>query len=178
MTHLLPLYQCHKKVRAAKIVGIEPCDNELRTGLLLDGAGRVVVDTAWKTRNPALAIGGYFVEYPDSDYSAYSPAAPFEGGYTLVGAPDPAPDADDEMMDLYRMDCRVGIRYGSPLHLVDDILLHALRAMLAQDRKSSGDAIPPAGSVITLMMSIDRSGCNEAAEPRILLPGLGGVGRA
>jgi hypothetical protein len=85
MENVLPLYQCHKQVRAAKIVGIEPCDNELNTGLLLDGGKRVVVDSAWKTRNPATAIGGYFVEYQESDkYTAYSPAAPFEGGYTLI----------------------------------------------------------------------------------------------
>jgi len=86
----LPLYKCHKIVRAAKIVGIEPCDNELRTGLLLEIPGqtekeRVVVDTTWKTRNPACAVGGYFVEYQEGDkYTSYSPAGPFEGGYTLA----------------------------------------------------------------------------------------------
>ncbi len=98
----LPLYQCHKMVRAARIVGIEPCDTELNTVLNLseqfpDGVARAVkVDTAWKTRNPKTAIGGYFVVYEDENgeftnksYTAYSPAAPFEAGYTLAGS-DPA----------------------------------------------------------------------------------------
>lgn len=90
----LPLYQCHKKVRAAKII--------ITTGMNNGGACIVVdvpdpacpvqgninldVDAAWLARNPALAVGGYFVEYEDG-YTAYSPAAPFEGGYTLIPGP-------------------------------------------------------------------------------------------
>ena len=88
MKEQLPLYQCHKRVRAAKIVGIEPCDNELRTVLHLEVPGvpsyvMERVDAAWKERNPKTALGGYFVEYDDG-YTSYSTAAAFESGYTVV----------------------------------------------------------------------------------------------
>lgn len=92
---MMPLYQCHKQVRAAKITkikrGIAGGMTELFFGIPavnhpVPGAeDTVLVDDAWLTRNPALAVGGYFVEYQEGDkYTAYSPAAPFEGGYTAI----------------------------------------------------------------------------------------------
>lgn len=187
----MELYQCHKRVRAAKIAAFEMVPAGC-SRITFDNGDTIFVDGAWLTRNPALEVGGYFVEYPDG-YTSYSPAAAFEERYSIItDAPDtaavepPANDADDEMMDLYRMDCRVGIRYPTPLALVDDVLLHALRAMLAQDARRTAEiegvittgnksvvGVPPVGSVITLMMSVDRSGCDEASN-LVLLPGLGG----
>jgi len=86
----MPFYRCHKLVRAAKIVHID----DVPGGKLLTvtvGSGNISsieVDAAWLTRNPALSIGGYFVEYQEGDkYTSYSPAAPFEGGYTLAVPP-------------------------------------------------------------------------------------------
>lgn len=93
---LMPLYQCHKQVRAAKIIdirhGIAGGMTELRLDLPevahpVHGMVKptVLVDAAWLTRNPAVAVGGYFVQYQQEDrYTAYSPAAPFEGGYTKI----------------------------------------------------------------------------------------------
>lgn len=78
MTPELPLYQCHKKVRAAKIVGIWGNPDRLNLG----EHGVVEVDELWFTRNPDLKAGGYFVEYKDG-YTSYSPAEPFESGYAL-----------------------------------------------------------------------------------------------
>jgi hypothetical protein len=72
----LPLYQCHKKVRAAKVVGIWGNPDRLNLG----EHGVVEVDELWFTRNPDLKAGGYFVEYKDG-YTSYSPAEPFEAGY-------------------------------------------------------------------------------------------------
>lgn len=81
----LPLYQCHKKVRAAKIVGITKYQDGKGVSLLLDCGLCREVDGAWLTRNPHLAVGGYFVHYLEGDdYTAYSPAAPFEGGYMRI----------------------------------------------------------------------------------------------
>ena len=88
----LPFYRCHKIVRAAKIIHIYDLEGTGSKGLTLDVPDGepafqlneyVTVDIAWLTRNPAVAIGGYFVEYQEGDkYSAYSPAGPFESGYT------------------------------------------------------------------------------------------------
>ena len=86
----LPLYQCHKKVRAAKILAIITTADPEGASLILEGIGNkgIQVDSAWLTRNPAVAVGGYFVEYQEGDrYTAYSPAGPFEAGYTLIGGP-------------------------------------------------------------------------------------------
>jgi hypothetical protein len=82
----LPLYDCHKKVRAAKIIDR---DNDV---LVLEIPGiesatfKVTVDDEYLSRCPKLAVGGFFVVYQEGDnYASYSPAGPFEGGYTLAG---------------------------------------------------------------------------------------------
>lgn len=84
----LPLYQCHKKVRAAEIVGMcRYADGGALLVLLVPGKGTVdvVVDHEWLARNPKTEIGGFFVEYQEGDgYTSFSPAAPFVGGYTLI----------------------------------------------------------------------------------------------
>lgn len=80
---MLPLYKCHKRVRAGKITEI--VDDPVVPGgkilnLYKDGCTRNV-DSAWLTRNPSVEIGGYFVEYQDG-YTAFSPAKAFDEGYT------------------------------------------------------------------------------------------------
>ena len=81
----LPLYQCHKKVRAGRITGVV---TETRGGrkinfLHLHGsAGPIVVSDEWMERHQP-ETGGYFVSYQDG-YSSYSPAEAFESGYSLV----------------------------------------------------------------------------------------------
>jgi hypothetical protein len=86
----LPVYQCHKKVGAAKIIDVfagvpgstrivldTPCIEDPSVGTFVN------VDADWLARNPKVSIGGYFVEYEDG-YTSFSPAEPFESGYTLV----------------------------------------------------------------------------------------------
>lgn len=85
----LPLYQCHKQVRAAKITGVAHFADGASQLFLQDVVGAVEVDVNWLTRNPKLAVGGYFVQYElapgeTEPYTAYSPAEPFESGYTLA----------------------------------------------------------------------------------------------
>lgn len=73
----LPLYQCHKKVRAAKIAAVD------EDRLILEGLfGVVRVGTDYRARHRPLA-GGYYVIYADS-YESYSPAEAFESGYSLI----------------------------------------------------------------------------------------------
>lgn len=76
-------YKCHKVVQAAKITVVGDASADGSVSLGLEGGDTIVVDAAWMTRNPEVAEGGYYVIYPDSDnYSAYSPAGPFESGYS------------------------------------------------------------------------------------------------
>lgn len=78
----LPLYNCHKKVRALKIESIEVDDN-----------GSVIITPEYKSYLPfevsqaymekhVPVSGGYYVVYEDG-YESYSPAKAFEEGYTL-----------------------------------------------------------------------------------------------
>jgi hypothetical protein len=83
-------WQCHKQVEAGKILAIEPvqrleknCDN---TGLVkitvkIDkGTEDVYVGYEYVDRF-LPDVGGYIVRYDDG-YLSYSPAQPFESGYT------------------------------------------------------------------------------------------------
>ena len=78
----LPLYRCHKVVRAAKIVRIEhPLELIGQTRFeLKDGLQRVVA-TSSLDHKPTPSEGWYYVEY-DNGYTSFSPADAFEGGYT------------------------------------------------------------------------------------------------
>jgi len=87
----LPRYQCHKQVRAAKIremlrelpwsaVDPEACAAVLR--FVYDAHALVIVSKAYLDKHQPQA-GGYYVIYDDG-YESYSPAGPFESGYTRI----------------------------------------------------------------------------------------------
>lgn len=88
----LPAWKCHKIVHAAKIVSIEyvaPRDDSVfvKHALYLDfgiewGVTPVIVDSEWFDKH-SPDEGGYLVVYEDG-YQSYSPAEPFESGYTLL----------------------------------------------------------------------------------------------
>jgi hypothetical protein len=81
----LPLYRCHKEVRAVRIKEIHPL------AVPADEAGaRIVPDDATikpftvsgaYLRKHSPQPGGYFVLYEDG-YQSFSPAKAFEEGYT------------------------------------------------------------------------------------------------
>ena len=85
----LPQYQSHKKVRALKIALIEdptqPDEDSNGSRLIIpeeEGYLPFIVDHEYmKKHRPE--VGGYFVEYEDG-YVSYSPAEPFESGYTKI----------------------------------------------------------------------------------------------
>lgn len=84
----LPEYVCHKKVRAGKITAIDTGAGGANAELGADihaGDPDVVqhVDKAWFDKHTP-EVGGYLVLYEDG-YVSYSPAGPFESGYTLAG---------------------------------------------------------------------------------------------
>jgi hypothetical protein len=83
----LPRYQCHKKVRAARICGILEdrgiLDLAVENSINLSFASVEVTKEWLEQHKPQL--GGYYVIYEDG-YASYSPAAAFESGYTLIPA--------------------------------------------------------------------------------------------
>jgi hypothetical protein len=81
-----PLYQCHKQVRAVKILAINPDPTALYTGQILmldEGFSPLPVPQHWIDKHTPVA-GGYFVVYDDG-YRSFSPAEPFEDGYVRIG---------------------------------------------------------------------------------------------
>ena len=89
----LPLYKCHKEVRALKIKSIELDANiAAKEGRETDGSAIIypveklyvpfrVGQEYRKRHNPE--VGGYYVVYEDG-YKSFSPAEAFEEGYTLI----------------------------------------------------------------------------------------------
>jgi hypothetical protein len=85
----MPRYKCHKEVWALKIAGVHvdhPSCKEDGAALLTPTdttyAPFLVSSDYVETHKPQ--VGGYYVVYKDG-YKSYSPAAPFESGYSLVG---------------------------------------------------------------------------------------------
>ena len=77
----MPQYQCHKQVWALKIVEVVPKDGKFILRVEPPFTP-LVVDADWHARHRPEA-GGYYVVYEDG-YKSYSPAEPFEGGYTPI----------------------------------------------------------------------------------------------
>ena len=76
-------YKCHKVVRAGKITGINPRGAGNGQVLLhFENGSSTNVNSAWIKRHNAV-LGGYFVVYEDG-YTSFSPAKPFEEGYSHV----------------------------------------------------------------------------------------------
>lgn len=76
----LPLYECHKRVRAAKIVTSDEEREHLT--LFLEGGREWPTTLEWCLKH-VPQIGGYLVVYEDG-YVSYSPAGPFEAGYLPI----------------------------------------------------------------------------------------------
>ncbi len=87
----LPQYQCHKKVRAGKIIYMRANGDGTHTLDLVYPrfykgseavATEVEVPASYMSQH-APEIGGWFVVYEDG-YQSYSPAKAFEVSYTLI----------------------------------------------------------------------------------------------
>jgi hypothetical protein len=84
MEKKLPLYDCHKQVRASKIGSI--VTRGIKTILNCtdaDGYAHEIEATDEYMERNKPEVGGYYVLYVDG-YHSYSPAKAFEDGYTLV----------------------------------------------------------------------------------------------
>lgn len=83
-------YQCHKRVKAARILSVPQIAPDLTQYLLavdVDGAAQsYIVGADWMRRHKPV-VGGYLVEYEDG-YVSFSPASAFLAGYAST---DPLP---------------------------------------------------------------------------------------
>lgn len=85
----MPRYKSHKQVWALKIAEIiEPAEpnNETDGSRIIipadEGYGAFRVDREYVSKHKPQ-VGGYFVQYADG-YKSWSPAQPFEEGYSRV----------------------------------------------------------------------------------------------
>ena len=81
----LPLYQSHKKVRAAKITEIESHESDgtgSHTMIFGEIGGSKFLTDDWQSRFKP-EVGGYYVVYDDG-YTSFSPAKAFEEGYSRI----------------------------------------------------------------------------------------------
>lgn len=78
-----PRYRCHKEVRAVKVKDVMT-DLDHVDGVVIpeDGFAPIPVTQQFLDKHQPEA-GGYLVIYEDG-YSSFSPAEPFEKGYSLI----------------------------------------------------------------------------------------------
>jgi len=116
--HDLPKYQCHKVVKAAKIVSISGAINPalgLSVTTLNFSEGSVDVDGYYLTKHKP-EIGGYYVLYEDG-YESFSPAEAFESGYSLLQVPvepidkEPIPTLDPRTIEEELFKTRKELEY-------------------------------------------------------------------
>jgi hypothetical protein len=121
-----PRYISHKTVSAVKIAAVDNGADGSVTLHLEGGFDNVVISHHNKKHKPEPEVGGYLVLYADG-YFSFSPARPFEEGYTLVE--DTPLVEDTRAKELAQMlveypgaaavaaveEARIS---GSPLHLV------------------------------------------------------------
>lgn len=105
-TRELPVYQCHKKVWALKIMTVskhahpnpDADDAQFEASAQFQGAillfederyAGIPVDADWYRKHKPTE-GGYYVVYQDG-YTSFSPAAAFESGYAAVQPPAQPP---------------------------------------------------------------------------------------
>lgn len=80
MSAEMPLYRCHKEVRAARIMSV--ADDTPTIVLGLSNGAMVEVTVKWWDSKHGK-VGGYYVVYEDG-YASFSPAEAFEDGYSAL----------------------------------------------------------------------------------------------
>lgn len=83
MSTLLPMWRCHKVVRAIKIATTRPIPNGDADLIPEDESySPIEVDSQWM-REKRVYPPGYYVVYDDG-YTSWSPVEAFEQGYTRI----------------------------------------------------------------------------------------------
>jgi hypothetical protein len=76
----LPVWKCHKEVRAAKIIDIKKSEGYIT--LSFESGDSTNIPHQDLLHKPVPSIGMYYVKYRDN-YFSFSPAIEFEDGYSL-----------------------------------------------------------------------------------------------
>lgn len=104
----LPVFQSHKRVRAARITWIARDGQKIRLEMRYGELNyRYFIDDEWLSKNHPV-VGGYFVVYDDG-YTSYSPAHAFESGYSefIIGVDFAAGDDQSAEMEIESFKSRV-----------------------------------------------------------------------
>lgn len=81
--HNLPLWKCHKEVKAAKILEIKEIDSLLTVIVCGQKPNeQITVPNSYIEKHKPY-VGGYFVLYEEG-YMSFSPAETFESGYCRI----------------------------------------------------------------------------------------------
>lgn len=139
---VLPLYTCHKNVRAVKIGAISAGNSEGRVLITPEDPSYRTFATTIEYVNKHLPHdGGYYVQYEDG-YESFSPADVFEAGYTLIGGV-PVNPSDDGAAGMAEGDEKAGfVEVEGDQEQNDggrsrrDILMSALHEALATAKDS------------------------------------------
>jgi len=81
MTEELPIYKCHKLVRAAKVIQWSRAPGDEEPYVLTLDTGAVVKVPASRVPANQTPADGYYIRYEDG-YESWSPKDVFEAGYT------------------------------------------------------------------------------------------------
>lgn len=96
---VLPLYQCHKQVRACKIAAVANGPNGWEVIPDDRALDAIKVTAMWVERHQPRP-GGYYVLYRDG-YASYSPQREFEDGYALAsGLEDRREQLERQLADV------------------------------------------------------------------------------
>lgn len=82
----LPVFQCHKRVRAGQIRAYEIDQDGVKATIWLDDLPGMVISAGVFARGRP-SPGDYFVVYDDG-YQSWSPRAAFEDGYLIEELPN------------------------------------------------------------------------------------------
>ncbi len=79
----LPIYKCHKEVKALKIKAVRELDDGQIEITPADRSYEKIIVKKLSLGDHETAVGGYYVQY-DGGYESWSPAKAFEAGYTKI----------------------------------------------------------------------------------------------
>ena len=132
----MPVYQCHKQVRALMISSICLLQNDPNGAAVISFDNPdftpVMVTREW-IEGHKPEIGGYFVRYEDG-YLSYSPAAPFEAGYTAIAVTGPNVVAARHILDRIVAGEKIAASHVHALYLrLEDDARAELRRLVAKD---------------------------------------------
>lgn len=136
-----PRYECHKIVRAGKIETIDRPDNTAFAVIVFgDSLPYATMSPDWMDKHTP-SVGGYVVYYEDG-YVSYSPAAPFESGYSKI---------QEQPAELPPIAPGGELAPATPIPDLPPVHSHLeLRGMIAEEIERLHDLLNKSGAITTL----------------------------